>query len=76
MIKTKDSCYILVEQFSFGKFGRMLQTDVNRFLATFHGSLFKKEPSLRFGFIGLFDAFPADINRHEIAVSGRVEYGC
>lgn len=45
MIKTKDSCYILIEQFGISEFGRMLQSNENRFLAILQGCFFKEEPS-------------------------------
>lgn len=76
MIKTQYSCYILIEQFSVGKFGRMLQSDENRFLSLLQGSFLKEEPSLRFGFTFLRYAFPAYVNRHEITVPGWAECDC
>lgn len=76
MIKTEDSCYILIEQFGVCKFGGMLKSDEDRFLAIMHGCFFEEEPSLRFSFAGLCDPFPAYVDRHEITALGRLKCSC
>lgn len=76
MIKTKDSCYILIEQFSICEFGGMLKTDENRFLAILQGYFFEEQPSFRFNFADLCDSFPAYVDWHEITAFGWLKCSC